>query len=66
MSYEINVSKNGLHLFATDKRSCDTKHNMKIVLMEIVFRFPEKEGFEIVVSEINDTRTSMSAKRALR
>jgi hypothetical protein len=43
--YEINVSHNGVHLFATAQRSLTDHSRAMEVLKEIKRRFPETEGF---------------------
>lgn len=48
--YEINVSHNGRHLFATDPRSCKTHTEMLNVFMHLEKRFPKEEGFEVTVT----------------
>lgn len=48
--YEINVSLNGHHLFATAPRSCVTESDMKLVLAEIAPRFPAGLGFKVSVT----------------
>ena len=50
MSYEINVSKDGNHLFATHERS--TRHEVETVKLTELFveKFPESEGYKISVS----------------
>ncbi len=50
MHYEINVSFAGRHFFATAKHSIDTKEKLKEVLEVMVKKFPEKEGYELMVS----------------
>lgn len=45
--YEINVSLNGRHFFATAPRSCVSEFEAKRVHTEIVARFPASEGFEV-------------------
>ncbi len=57
MSYEINISKNGKHFFATNERSIGYD-NLKLRHMYNMFleKFPESEGYEISVSKINVTR----------
>lgn len=44
--YEINVSLNGRHFFATAPRSCVTENEARKVFAEIIARFPKAEGFE--------------------
>jgi hypothetical protein len=45
--YEINISKNGQHFFATAERSCTTTREAREVLRELIARFPREDGFEI-------------------
>lgn len=44
--YEMNVSHNGVHMFATAPRSLTHHTNAMKVLAEIRQRFPENEGFK--------------------
>lgn len=48
--FEINVSLNGKHLFATHERSIRHSYELERVLPEIQKRFPIEEGFNISVS----------------
>ena len=48
--YEINVSHNGRHLFATAERSCKTHTEMLNVKLHLLKRFPVEEGFEVTVT----------------
>lgn len=48
--FEINVSHNGRHLFATAPRSGVRKGDAERVFAEISARFPKTEGFEISVT----------------
>ena len=48
--YEINVSLDGRHLFATAPRSCTTEAEMNRAYAEIVARFPASEGFKVSVT----------------
>ena len=50
MYYEINVSLNGQHFFATDKRSVQTQGQLHRVYAEIIRAFPADRGFEIGVT----------------
>lgn len=50
MYYEINVSLNGRHFFATDKRSITTKRALKEVYTVFKEKFPQEEGYELLVS----------------
>jgi hypothetical protein len=51
MYYEINVSANGKHFFATAERSIRDLSTLKCVYSTMVNKFPKHEGFEITVTE---------------
>jgi hypothetical protein len=51
MHYEINVTKNGKHFFATHARSATTSREAAKIYQEIATRFPESEGFGLTVTE---------------
>ena len=51
--YEINVSLNGQHFFATAERSLTTRDKMQRVYAALNDRFPASEGFKISVTEWN-------------
>lgn len=48
--YEINVAKDGYHLFATAKRSIANKWDLARVLPIIKQKFPESEGYKVSVT----------------
>lgn len=50
MYYEINVSLNRQHLFATDKRSITNKIALKVIYKIFKEKFPQEEGYNITVS----------------
>lgn len=52
MYYEINVSLNGKHFFATDKRSITTKRALKEVYTVFKEKFPQEDGYEMLVSYV--------------
>ena len=60
MSYEINVSKNGSHFFATAKRSLSTKSQMEEVFKSFVIKFPSEEGYLLSVSEDNSSHSDIT------
>lgn len=47
MHYEINVSLNGRHFFATTERSLRDQERAREVFNEMLKRFPESEGFKV-------------------
>lgn len=55
MYYEINVSLNGQHLFATDKRSITNKIALKVIYNIFKEKFPQEEGYSIMVSQWETT-----------
>lgn len=48
--YEINVAKDGKHLFATHERSLTTAKAAKEVYDKLVEAFPKNEGYCIEIS----------------
>lgn len=52
MSYEINVSKNGKHYFATHERSINSMEKLLELKNQFEIAFPEKEGFKLDFTEI--------------
>lgn len=73
MHYEINVSLNGKHFFATDPRSLTTREKAKQVYDQFMVRFPEKDGFNVTVTkwenrgqDITDAINNNYFKRAKR
>lgn len=51
MYYEINVSLNGRHLFATAERSATNEWTAKKLHNLFKEKFPEAEGYDITVTE---------------
>jgi len=62
MYYEINVSLNGSHFFATHKRSIITENKLKKVLAVLQEKFQSKEGFEISVTYWQKTGEEINIK----
>lgn len=50
MNYEINVSLNGRHFFATHERSITNSSELKKVFKVFVEKFPESDGYKISVT----------------
>lgn len=50
MYYEINVSLNGTHFFATNERSIQTEDKYHQVLKALQEKFPESEGYHVSAS----------------
>jgi hypothetical protein len=48
--YDINVSYNGHHFFATSNRSCTTKNEAQLVYLKLAEKFPESEGYKITTT----------------
>ena len=48
--YRINVAQNGRHFFATDPESTWTKEKAKELYKTIKKKFPESEGYTIMVT----------------
>lgn len=51
MYYEINVTYNNKHFFATADRSITNKDKLKEVYNTIKEKFPESEGYSVTVSK---------------
>jgi hypothetical protein len=51
MYYEINVSRNGKHLFATAERSVTSNAELQAVYPVISKAFPVAEGFSVSVTK---------------
>lgn len=54
MYYEINVSLDGRHFFATAKRSITSQNTLKIVYKVFKEKFPASEGYEISVTRYEE------------
>lgn len=52
MYYEINVSLNGKHLFATAERSITDFHKAKQMHELFTEKFPEADGYSISVTKL--------------
>jgi len=50
MNYEINISLNGSHFFATAERSITNTDDLKIIYKELAEHFTEEKGYEMSVS----------------
>lgn len=57
MYYEINISKEGRHYFATAPRSITYIKDLQVKLADIMKRFPKEEGFEIMVFKYPEVST---------
>jgi hypothetical protein len=57
--FEINVSHLNRHLFATHERSCVTMADVERVLKVLKQKFPEKEGYSIMVYHHDCTFTQL-------
>lgn len=59
--YEINVSLNGIHYFATAPRSGQIDQNkLQALVDDFRARFPQEEGFEITVTHWSCGGTKVS------
>lgn len=65
MSYEINVSQNGKHVFATAERSITTEPECKNVVKLFLKAFPKEEGYEINVTCWRRTGECINLKKLL-
>ena len=60
MYFEINVSLNGKHLFATAERSVVNTWHLQKIYNLFKEKFPESEGYEISVTEWNKVGKSIN------
>lgn len=51
MYYEINVTLNGKHFFATAERSITNRGDLNNKLKIFIDKFPKEEGYEISVTK---------------
>ena len=51
MYYEINVSLNGRHLFATAERSVTDHYKLQEVYKLFAEKFPTEEGYQVTVTK---------------
>lgn len=51
MYYEINVSKNGSHYFATAERSIQTHEKAVKMYEQFTALFPKEDGYNIMVTK---------------
>lgn len=65
MYYEINVSLNGSHFFATSKRSIKDIHQAKRVLTAIVNKFPLRQGYKVTISKYDESGIEFDSKKFL-
>lgn len=65
MHYEINVSKDGYHFFATSERSIASEASFKIVLKVIKEKFPKSEGYSVSASLVRTTGQILNVDKIL-
>lgn len=59
MYYEINVSLDGPHYFATAPRSAITRDKAKELFHDFQSLFPAEKGFEVRVRQVVEVSTDM-------
>ena len=60
--YEINVSLNGRHLFATAPRSAKTEAEVDRIMKVFIKKFPKEEGFKIMNQALEEVKNTIKAK----
>lgn len=60
MYYEINVSLNGKHLFATNERSITSKMNLEKIYKIFKEKFPKEEGYDVSITQWETFGTSIN------
>jgi len=53
--YEINVARNGEHLFATAKRSLESRDKAWSLFHELAMKFPRATGHVVSVTRWSET-----------
>lgn len=66
MYYEICITLRGKHFFATSDRSLTTRDQMLKVLDVFLTKFPESEGYSILVFENRTTGRGLSLRTLKR
>ena len=64
--YEINITLNGKHLFATHERSLQTLESATKLYYLLEDKFPKIEGYDITVWKIKKIREPMEIKDFLK
>lgn len=60
MFYEINVSLNGRHFFATSPRSLLSMGELEVVVPIMIAKFPRSEGYAVTVTRVETTGVDLS------
>ena len=63
MSYEINVSKDGQHYFATSERSITTLNHATELVQQFEKIFSEEAGFKISVARVQKNYHEIDLKK---
>jgi hypothetical protein len=63
MSYEINVSKDGNHYFATNERSISSLDRATELVQRFEEIFSEEAGFKISVHKVEKTYQEINLKK---
>jgi hypothetical protein len=63
MSYEINVSKDGQHYFATSERSITTLSHATELIKQFEKIFSEEAGFKISVARVQKNYHEIDLKK---
>lgn len=59
--YEINVSLNGKHFFATDSRSILFSWDLKKIYPIFKEKFPKSEGYELSIMKVHCSGETIDA-----
>jgi hypothetical protein len=62
MYYEINVARDGMHFFATAKRSITDKDKLKEVYELLKNKFPVSDGYDISVYRVTEKIDSLAGE----
>lgn len=65
MHYEINVTFEGQHFFATSERSITSLSRLVMVASVLRYKFPESQGFNISLTRWENTGKTLELSAAI-
>ena len=65
MYYEINVTKDGKHFFATAPRSITTKEELKRVWKTLIAVYKQIDGYELSITKYETIGTPVEPKELI-
>lgn len=62
MHYEINISRGGKHVFATNPRSCTSGYDLEKLVPLLAEKFPSSDGYKMTVSRVKQVSNELNAE----